>query len=56
MLLDQLAQTDSYAYAKSLIQKYTEQARISLQNAFQDDPSAIRIFESLLAHLMDRET
>jgi geranylgeranyl diphosphate synthase type I len=54
-LLVLLGETNSYAYAKSLIQKYSDYARIALKEAFRDDPTASQPLEALITQLVDRE-
>lgn len=54
-LQELLVETGSYAYAKDLIQKYSDRARITLQDAFQNNPTASQPLEELITALLNRK-
>lgn len=54
-LMELLGETDTYTYAKGMIQKYSDLARIAIKDAFQDQPIASQPLEALIAQLVNRE-
>jgi len=54
-LLVLFEQTDSHAYAQSMVDTYTQAALSALNDAFQSDPAAVKPLESLATQLLKRK-